>query len=535
MLDRIGLSALLALTLALAGCPGEADDDDDSAAGDDDAGDDDACDALAAGPTTDWDGAAALDPGAVAELAGSGGSFSFSLTETGADYLAIVISRTTERDTTWPLDVGGGGRAGTPPADADAGGEVPHQPPVSGGGAPDGVPIGDSSVPEVGDVRTFNVAGAMGFTAAVQAEAIHVTDEVVFYEDIDTDNPLPDIDLEWLEEMLETFESVVLPRERFFFDTESDVNGDGHVSAIFSYRVNEYGAMAYVSHCDLLPADQCADSNEQELIYVGIPDPDENYSSVNGVAELMAHEFNHNIYWASKYLDNDAIDTTENVYVTEGMSALAQDLTGFNNGNLYVWSAALDEPWHCSASDTFVYEAGAHYDSQRDGPLRGLAYLQLRYLYDRYGAEDARPDGTFGTTCGVEFLHDWFATPTAGFDAVEETTGLGRVDYVTDFWTALGTHQRCDTGDCADPAYHFQPPAEDVLTGYQRGVDFTMTIHGWKEVSGVATFDLLEAQTLELRAGGATYLLAEDLAAAAEVTIETDPAADAIVRVVRLD
>jgi hypothetical protein len=523
----------------LAGCPSD-ESDDDSSAGDDDsqADDDDAtgddddsegCGALEAGPITDWDGAAALAVGDVAELGGDGGTFGFTLAEAGS-YLAVVVSRDLEPDTTWDLSLDDGARGeqrvgeSEPrfrPAQADE--------PVALRGT-----IGDPTVPEVGEVRTFEIAGSF-IVREVEAEAIVVTDDLVVYEDITTENLLDPLDASFVSDVVDQFELTALPRERFFFHPESDVNADGHVTVLFSYAVNETGAMAFVTSCDLQPQDVCGYGNEQELIYAGIPDPEAPQSSVNGTTELLAHEFNHNIYFASRFLDNDATGTNENVYLTEGTSAMAQDLCGYNNGNLYVWAAALEDPWHTSLADIFVYTPGTHYYESRDGQLRGLAYLAFRYLYDRYGAEEALEDGTFEVTCGVEFLNAWFDSPTAGLDGVQEVAGLDADTYVVDFWTALGVHQRVDEGQAADDAYHFQDPTEDVLTGYQRGVDFDMTIHGWMPVTGVATYDLDDPTTVDLRSGGAAFFLGEGVDAGTGFTLTAEPGADAVVRVVRLD
>ncbi len=526
---------LFGLVLAL-GCPTV--DDDDSASDDDvtDDDDDDACDPLEAGATTAWDGSAALDVGAVAELTSEDGEFAFSIEGDGGDYLAVVVSRSRVNDSTWSLEVGGGGGGdgAEPPPPLAGGDDPPFEPPRADDPVPVRDPIGDSTVPEVGDVRTMQVLGMLG-AFEVDAEVVAVSDSVVVYQDISTDHDLPALDADYIADSLELFEGIVLPRERFFFDQEPDVNADGHVSLLFSYSVNAQGVVAYVSECDIQPEDVCGWGNEQEIIYANIPDPEGNYYEPHALAELLAHEFNHTIYFASRYLDNDATDVEENVYVTEGMSALAQDLTGYNNGNQYVWGMMLDDIPAASLTDVFVREMGTHYYPQRDGTLRGVAASSMRYLYDRHGPEVGHDDGTFDVTCGVEYLHDWFATSESGLDGLIEVTGLDPDVFYADYWTALGVHQQVDTGDAADPAYHFQPQVEDVLTGYMRGIDLYTTIHGWLELSGPMNSPLDQNGSYDLRSGGAVYLLAEDVDGTLDVTLSTSESADAVVRVVRLD
>ena len=520
------------VTLLSLGCP--TIDDDDSAADDDDVtGDDDACDPLVAGATLEWDGDSLLETGAVAELTSDDGEFAFSIDGDGGDYVAVVVSLSRTNDSTWSLEVNGGAGAAAPPPSVPAADEPAFVPPGVADPEPVRDPIGDPSVPEVGDIRTLQVLGMLG-AFEVDAEVVAVSDSMVVYQDISTEHDLPPLEEDYIADSLELFEGIVLPRERFFFHEEPDVNADGHISLLFSYTVNAQGVVAYVSECDLQPQDVCGWGNEQEVIYANIPDPEGNYYEPHALAELLAHEFNHTIYFASKYLESDS-EEEENVYVTEGMSALAQDLTGYNNGNQYVWGMMLDDIPAASLTDVFVREMGTHYYPQRDGTLRGVAASSMRYLYDRQGLEVAHDDGTFDVTCGVEFLHDWFGMSEPGLDGLVETTGLDPDAFYADYWTALGVHQRVETGDAADPAYHFQPQTEDVLTGYMRGIDLYATIHGWLELNGPVSTPMDQSATLELRSGGAVYLEAEDVDGTLEVTLSTSDSAEALVRVIRLD
>ena len=94
-----------------------------------------------------------------------------------------------------------------------------------------------------------------------------------------TENPLADVELEVMQTLGEYFETLIQPRTRFFRGDESDVNGDGRVTMLFSHLVNESGAYAFVSHCDLVEESVCGYSNSRELIYVAIPDPEEKINS----------------------------------------------------------------------------------------------------------------------------------------------------------------------------------------------------------------------------------------------------------------
>lgn len=390
--------------------------------------------------------------------------------------------------------------------------------------------------PEPGDIVTFQVPFGM-LVLDVEAKAMLVTDSVVIYNDITTENPLEDVTLETMQQFAELFETVVQPREHFFWGKESDVNGDGKVDLLFSHLVNQSEAYAFVSHCDLLDPGFCGFGNEREVIYVAIPDPEEKIHSPEAYAELIAHEFNHSIYFAHKFLFNDQPEENENIYITEGMSGLAQDLTGYNRGNQFVASAGLSDVNDISAPDLHRFEPGAQYDPVRDGALRGASYLFLRYVFDQADGESMEPDGTFLPSCGSQLLHRWVNSPFTGPDLVEEVTGLSYETVIANWFTALAVSNRpgVGTGGKVDPVYQYLPTSTDPVTGNQRGMDLWGMVMGFYKLTGPAVQPIGDADG-KLREGGVEYLLVKPTSAG-DITLNllTGTAPSPHVRVVRID
>jgi len=423
--------------------------------------------------------------------AGVSGSFS----EPGT-YVVVLFSAATEQDTYY----GYGDRAEAAPL------STPPDP------LPD--PEIEAPVPvvfaTVGDYRNFTVWDGSGYVI-VEALAVEVTDELVIWNDVTTFNPLGDLPAATLDEVVATFEDVVLPRTRQVFGQESDVDGSGKIDVLLSFTVNDYGAVAYVTWCDLADLRGCGGrSNGGETIYMGIPDPDSEYSTANAIAEIWAHELNHLVYAWHKYMGNDQLDADENIYLTEGMSELAQDLTGFNNGNQYIWASAIDMREFYGNEDystqgvsinDFLRE-GSYYSARRDGPLRGGGYLFLRYLFEQAGGFVVESDGSFTDAGGIEFLHEWFDAPELGPDCVEALTGRPVEDVAFDWYTALVLSGR-DIND--NPAFTYQERVQDPITGFEFGVDTYAVIHGWLTLNGPPVQPLDEADG-KLRAGGVEYL-----------------------------
>lgn len=384
----------------------------------------------------------------------------------------------------------------------------------------------------VGDLRTFQVYDGSSYVT-VEAEATHVTDELVIWNDLTTVNPLGDIPSETLDEVVQKYEDLVLPRTRQVFGEESDVDASGKIDALISFTVNEYGPVAYVTWCDLGDLKGCGGrSNGGETVYMGIPDPESDYASPNAIVEIWAHETNHLVYAWNKYLENDQAQAEENIYLTEGMSELAQDLTGFNNGNQYIWASAIDmrefygdedfSTQGLSINDFLRGDSG--YSAKRDGPLRGGGYLFLRYLFEQAGGMEVGADGTLTDAGGMAFLHEWFAAPELGPECVEVLTGRPVEDVAFDWYTAIGVTGR---GVNDDPRYNYQERVQDPITKFEFGVDPFAVVHGWLTLTGPPIQPLAEADG-KLRAGGVEYL--EVIVTEAGQTVDIPVDADALPR-----
>ncbi len=466
------------------------------------------------GPTGDDTGPAVDDGlGDVFDLETTADGVSGEFTEPGT-YIVVLFSAATEENTKY----GYGEKA------SEAAESAPMEPLPEDDAEP-AIPVAFAAE---GDHRTFEVYDGSGYTT-IDAEAVKVTDELVIWNDLTTFNPLGDIPTETLDGVVGNFEDIVLPRTRQVFGEESDVDESGKVDVLISFTVDDYGPVAYVSWCDIGDLAGCnGHGNGGETIYMGIPDPSSDYSSANAIVEIWAHEMNHLVYAWHKYVGNTQEDAQENIYLTEGMSELAQDLTGYNNGNQYIWASAIDMRDFYGDEDFSTQgvsindflRGGGGYDSKRDGPLRGGGYLFLRYLFEQAGGFTVNADGSFTDNGGIAFLHDWFDAPELGPDCVEALTGRPVEDVAFDWYTALVLTGR-DIND--DPAFNYQDRVQDPRTTFEFGVDPYAVIHGWLTLSGPPVQPLAEADG-RIRAGGVEYLEVT-VDAAGTVSIPVDAAA----------
>lgn len=442
------------------------------------------------------DGPAALEMGEVVDMEqNEDGSVSLAIANEGT-YIVILVSTATSQGESY----------GYADDAAEAATTVPGSPPPSTLPPRAQPPV---STANVGDERTFSVYDGSAYQT-ITARVSESSAEFVIWEDQTTPNEIGSLDQSTIDTVVANLEGHVLPRERQAFGSESDVDGNGKIDILISYTVNQYGAVAYVTQCDIGTTFGCGDrGNHGEIIYLGVPDPEDSYGTPQGITETVAHELNHLIYGWHKYVVQGQPNAEENIYLTEGMSALAQDLSGYNNGNQYVWAAALEATDYLGRYATvdavsvndFLRGTG-YYDGQRDGALRGAAYLYLRYLFEQAGGMDVEPDGTLVDQGGMAFLQQWFDVPELGEDTVFATTGREVDDVSMDWFTALVVSGRVENDD---PAYNFQPRVVDPVTGYEFGVDMYALIHGWLQLAGpeVQKFDRNDGN---IRAGGVEYL-----------------------------
>jgi hypothetical protein len=393
--------------------------------------------------------------------------------------------------------------------------------------------------PKQGDTRTFEIYEAMG-TTTITAEALLVDETAAYWLDIST-QPQSTLDPQMLQELAEGFSTIIVPRQRIYFGKESDIDGDGLISVLFSPLVGQRGATAYFSPCDLLdPAvvPYCGDSNQMELIYVSTPDMLEPYMATSqAMLETAAHELQHAIYFYRKYVINNIYEEAENPYITEGLSALAQDLSGYQAGNFFVTMAGLEGIDVISLPNLLDDAISVYVPGMEDGYMRGAGYLLIRYLFDYAGGEQLDAAGTPVDTGGIAWLNSYVDSQQTGLDNALNTSGLTLEKLVDHFWTALAVSNRGDGGTPIndDPKYNYLPTTNDPFTGRQRGCNLFASFHSM-QLSGPKT-QMFNTADGRLRPGGAEFLMLQPEQGASTVgfRVTIDPAAKAQARLIRID
>jgi len=203
------------------------------------------------------------------------------------------------------------------------------------------------------------------------------------------------------------------------FGAPTDVDADGRITILFTPGVNVLPAPPGVvvgglfASRDLVPVAQCVASNEGEMFYMPVPDPNStlngNYTIKAEVARgnlgILVHEFQHLINAGRRLYVNNAT-SFEEVWLNEGLSHIAEELLYYRiSGNAPL--ANIDLPLIQSSQaqldaanaymiDNFsrlmTYMVAPEVNSpfsQTDGlEMRGAIWQLLRYSADRKGGAE---------------------------------------------------------------------------------------------------------------------------------------------------
>jgi hypothetical protein len=393
--------------------------------------------------------------------------------------------------------------------------------------------------PTVGDRRSFLISDAAGRPQTIEAECIALGDGIAAWMDRTTAGG-EDPPAATLADVMAGFDDIMLPRHRIFFGQEPDICGDGVVNLLWSPRVDDIGAMAYFSPCDMfestaLPAG-CEASNEQEVLYVTPPSLLPPYmASASAILDTLAHEFQHLIYFHRKVMLGGAVGS-ENAYILEGWAAMGEDLSGYGLALLFIAREGLENSDRVGAYE--FLRAGGSYITSRDGLLRSVAYLWTRYLFDRMGGERAEADGTITDLGGVTWSRAIIDLGQEGLQAVELSCGEDIEELIFDWWTALFLTGRTDAGGeplAVEPRFTYLPQYEDPLTGAPRGFDPFASFGGMFSLSGPVVVTPAAADGAIPASGSEMVLLEPDGAApAVSVRVSAEADAELRVRVIRL-
>lgn len=217
-----------------------------------------------------------------------------------------------------------------------------------------GKPNPDTST-KVGDVVSLNVQTNTACSNPVfrGGRVVAVSNRAIVVAD--TSNPAGGFTTAEYASIATAFDTLVYPVDTRNFGVPTDLDRNGRVIIFYTRAVNELtsrGSDSYVGgffwNRDIFPKTStnpnsaCAGSNDGEVFYMLVPDPQ---GTINGNARskafvqggtvaVVAHEFQHLISATRRLYTVRADNYDESVYLNEGLSHIAEELTFYRSAGL---------------------------------------------------------------------------------------------------------------------------------------------------------------------------------------------------------
>ncbi len=278
---------------------------------------------------------------------------------------------------------------------------------------------------QIGQTITLNANGDDPCDSAINVRARVAAISSAAIIVADTDNPTGGFTDAEYASFATTFDTLVNPLDVNAFGQPSDIDKNGKVVILFTKEVNKLtprGASGFIGgfffERDLFPTSDtqtlqgCKTSNQGEMFYLLVPDPNAIHSDrrtkadvLNNTIGTLTHEYQHLINAGRRMYVNNA-DQFETVWLNEGLSHIAEELLYYrasnraprqNLGAAQIGSdSAAVSKFNEYQSDNFGrYQIFLGRPTKTDVygnndslETRGATWNMLRYLADHRGSAD---------------------------------------------------------------------------------------------------------------------------------------------------
>lgn len=180
------------------------------------------------------------------------------------------------------------------------------------------------------------------------------------------------------------------------FGAPTDIDGNGRIAILFTPGVNVIPAppgatvAGLFASRDLAPVSSCASSNEGEMFYLPVPDPNKTINGAyanksalaNGILSALVHEMQHLINAGRRIYVNNA-SFLEETWLNEGLSHIAEELLYYRRSGQTPRSNIDLATIQSSQAQVDVFNA-----DQIANMLRLRAYLRSTENISPFGSTD---------------------------------------------------------------------------------------------------------------------------------------------------
>ena len=298
--------------------------------------------------------------------------------------------------------------------------------------------------PPSADFKVLNNYVSPENYSSVNAGLVSASPICAFYADGAI--PLPIRNDPWfiplIQRLESNFDNIIYPTLKSYFGDEPLVEGIPQIIILMTPVVNMIDTggrgrvLGFFYAGDLFPASKFPSSNEARIIYIAAPEESGKEALEKFADQLMtgtlAHEFQHMINF-NEHVIKDGSSDAEEVWLNEGLSHMAEDITGFGRGNIGRAGTFLSSP--------VKYPLAASNDSLG---TRGGAYLFLRYIFEKFDMQNNA--GLFRKITSSSYR---------GTENISKSLGIEFSKVYTDWLSTLAISGR---GISGDPYYSYSEP-----------------------------------------------------------------------------
>jgi len=346
--------------------------------------------------------------------------------------------------------------------------------------------VGDTvslRVPDAGSNGCSSYTSVGATVRAIGQEAIVVAD---------TGNPANGFTQADYQSLSDQLDDQIFSTDVDYFGDPGDIDGNGHIVVLFTKAVNAMSAgtpnstlLGFVFSGDWQPRTSCASSDEGEIYYGRVPDPDSTFGTaskreneLSRAPQIMAHELTHLIQFGRRFALGLGFMGS---VVAEGQATFGEEVVGhavnmnqpyqnYGADVMFGRTGADSVPWYLNKfTDLAIYFGFAGQNSrvgsapeqcgwwqQDPSPCQGrslwygVSWSFLRWVSDRYG-----PDYGPGGVDGEKTLQqDLIADPNAYTrpQAVSDVVGVPLDSLLARWSAALYVDDRVPS---ADPSLRF--------------------------------------------------------------------------------
>lgn len=293
--------------------------------------------------------------------------------------------------------------------------------------------VSQLAVPAVGDTINIKIPNAATTDLcdsfiSTQAIVASVSQKAILMVDTLDGPPASLFTQAQMDSITSEFDAVTYPTDAAYFNTPTDVDGNGRIIMLFTGQINKLtpqnspptagfvGGFFFAG--DFFPvvataqAQACPQSNEAEIFYLLSPDPTAKFGNVRSTSSVrqgtrgtIAHEFQHMINAGNRF-QNPLVSDFESTWLDEALAHFAEDAVGrvqrgFGDLQALTFNDVL--PCNiCSQRDdfnAFFFQNLARLTDWMDQPdhfspisdladtslaTRGAAWAIVRYAADNY-------------------------------------------------------------------------------------------------------------------------------------------------------